>query len=507
MFSKPLFKQSCKANAVIWSIVTFATCFMLAIIILIMGNASASNIRTSLTNVITDDYVDALIQKRSMDYFVQISDVLDVQYTEENILTVKASVDPVVAGYNSCIANGMTKDQAIDYITTNKGELAGKIASVYSTYNKTTLEDSDKTIIAKYTILGRVFDNACSQMVQDGNVSDDVKTIVNTSIVEFVADSSKTSNDLATTVISRLMSNLMYDTVQKIDSVNYTHEKIEDVSKNAIFDLRAKIMFEKSQGNEITEELIESMKKDIAVCLINDDANGIVGLLPSDISESLAELGSLDVYGLVIGSIFFRMAGLLLPIVFTIMVANNLIAGQVDSGSMAYVLSTPTKRKQVTCTQMIYLVSSLLVMFILTTITSLICLRIVNSPEITLTYKQLVLFNLGAFLTMFAIGGICFLASAWFNRSKNSMGVGGGLSIYFLVATILGLFGSSVIPSAIRISAMKYFNYTTLISMFDAVSILEGTHTFIWKWCILVVVGIVAYGIGIWKFNKKDLPL
>ena len=86
----------------------------------------------------------------------------------------------------------------------------------------------------------------------------------------------------------------------------------------------------------------------------------------------------MDLYGILVGSIFYKMAGLLLPIIYMIMTSNALIAGQVDSGSMAYVLSTSTKRRTVTFTQALYLAGSLLLMFACTTVTSIICLNTVN---------------------------------------------------------------------------------------------------------------------------------
>lgn len=79
--------------------------------------------------------------------------------------------------------------------------------------------------------------------------------------------------------------------------------------------------------------------------------------------------------------------------------------------------------------------------------------------------------------------------------------------MFFLVATILGLFGSHVIPSAIRIEAMNYFNYVTLISLFDSASILAGSLTWLWKLGILAVIGIIAYVLSVVQFEKKDLPL
>ena len=188
------------------------------------------------------------------------------------------------------------------------------------------------------------------------------------------------------------------------------------------------------------------------------------------------------------------------------MASNNLIAGQVDSGSMAYVLSTSTKRKSVVFTQAVYLIGSLLAIICLTTVTGCICLSIVKA-EVELTYGKLVLINLGAFLVLFALSGLCYFTSCTFDRSKRAMAIGGGLSIFALVAAMLGLFGSQVIPQVVRLDSLNYFNYVTIISLFDVVSILEGTTAFIWKFAILFALGIAGYAAGAVKFCKKDLPL
>ena len=130
-------------------------------------------------------------------------------------------------------------------------------------------------------------------------------------------------------------------------------------------------------------------------------------------------------------------------------------------------------------------------MFALTTVTGIVCLAIVD-VNTGLNFGKLALLNLGAFLVMFAMSGICYLSSCVFNRSKHSMALGGGLNMFFLVATMLGLFGSPVLPSIIRMGALNAFNYVSLISLFDVVSILEGTFTFLWKWAILAAVGVVC---------------
>lgn len=87
------------------------------------------------------------------------------------------------------------------------------------------------------------------------------------------------------------------------------------------------------------------------------------------------------------------------------------------------------------------------------------------------------------------------------------MAIGGGLSIFALVAAMLGLFGSPVIPSVVRLDSLNYFNDVTIISFFDVISIMEGTNTFIWKFIILAVMGLIGYIVGSLRFTKKDLPL
>ena len=55
--------------------------------------------------------------------------------------------------------------------------------------------------------------------------------------------------------------------------------------------------------------------------------------------------------------------------------------------------------------------------------------------------------------------------------------------------------------------SLKYFNYVSIISLYDVVSIIDGTLSFIWKAAILLVIGCVCYFIAFKKFKNKDLPL
>ena len=54
---------------------------------------------------------------------------------------------------------------------------------------------------------------------------------------------------------------------------------------------------------------------------------------------------------------------------------------------------------------------------------------------------------------------------------------------------------------------MKYFNYVSILTLFDTISILSGTTAYLWKFVILIAIGAVTYFLGIKIFDKKDLPL
>ena len=129
-------------------------------------------------------------------------------------------------------------------------------------------------------------------------------------------------------------------------------------------------------------------------------------------------------------AMYYKIVGMLISIIYIIMASVNLIAGQVDSGSMAYVLSTGTKRKQVTNTQSLFLVSSSFFMYVVTTGISLIVYTVATPVQSEMTYVKLLVFGLGTFLVSFAFAGINFLTSSIFNRSRVSMAIGGGIFIY-----------------------------------------------------------------------------
>ncbi len=151
------------------------------------------------------------------------------------------------------------------------------------------------------------------------------------------------------------------------------------------------------------------------------------------------------------------MMAIIFPMIYSIIVGNNLVAKKIDDGSMAGYLSTPVPRRKIIMSNALYF---------------------------------------AAFLLQFAISGICFASSCIFNRSKHSLLLGAGLPLGFFVLSLL-------VKTA---DSLKFLKYITLTSLYDTSAILTG-GTFVPQFVLLGVLSVGLYAFAIAYFNKKNLPL
>ncbi len=579
VFSKALFKQSCKANGTMWGIITFAVCFMLCCVMLISGSGNIGKTKDAIQDTIIQKEVESSFKTRGVNYYANQSKYLasfDSHFAEETKTVYQtAYIEAKTAGKSdteAAVAAQAAVVGGVERIAQSaandvQAEISADVTATYlKTLNKSSVDEltaSEKKALNEVnvpevvgvfgfavnpaneelaTITSQIPDKDKSQLtayVDTEYVTGMLTALATDKTQEYLLGRQETINDRAEVYSSMFLAanmstdkakNALLDalkdygvTTEKYESFGYDYDKISDMARTATITYRGRYDYEVAElkekldgklasgtlsGEDYATEYENGVNAIVAE-LYGDIASSLLSSLPGEVSDALKEVGELDLYSLIVGSIFYKLAGLLLPIIYVIMASNNLIAGQVDSGSMAYVLSTSTKRRTVVFTQAVYLIGSLLAMFSLTTVTGCVCLAIVkaDSTSIIMSYGELILLNLGAFLVLFALSGLCFFTSCWFDRSKRSMAIGGGLSIYSLVGAMLGLFGTQTIPSVVRLDALNYFNYTTIISLFDSVSIIDGTLTFLWKFAILIVFGVVGYVIGARKFVKKDLPL
>lgn len=495
MISKPLFKQSVKTNFTRWLVVTVASCFIVAIVIMILGNLNVNEIRESMTTLFEDADKEADIKTSALDSYESLKTLNQTittsydatkQIAQLSLSTYAKAIAQLPAEqaqetvattvYNTILAQTNDEEQA-----NSAKEVALMTIQLFTSNTQATPDDITKEILEE-----KIYKN-----VQEDKGKEEASSSKEAAeyFINLYIEKGALSEEDTTRLIAEYIGQKVYNEAIKDYSENIART-VQNSAQQAVLsyvNLTSKGQNEEEAKKELTKSLIEQ--------------------LPQKVEDAIIEIKDLDVYGLVLGNILYKIALLLLPMIFVIMTANDLIAGQVDSGSMAYVLSTPTKRSKVSATQMVYLVSAIFTMVLCIAITSLTCVNIVKSAEFTISAGEVLKFNIGVFCILFAISGICYFASAYFNRTKNSLSVGGGITMFFLVCAILGLFGEEVIPSAIRIEAMNKFNYCTIISLFNVNSILSGTTEYIKGFLILIAIGIVGFALGRAKFNKKDLPL
>ena len=239
----------------------------------------------------------------------------------------------------------------------------------------------------------------------------------------------------------------------------------------------------------------------------------VVSSLPDSLTSLISQLGSTDLYGLIVGVFMFGAVIVLLPLVYTIILANSLVSEKIETGSLAFTLSTPIKRSTYVTTQAIYLILSELFIGAITLIFGLIAREIgvaIGGTQLmnSLPISDVFLYSLGSTITMISLSSICFLSSCIFNKTRLSITVGGGINIFFFICSILSFFGSEALTPTIRIEAMGYFRYFTIMSLNNGVCVMNGNLTlFIIELICLLLISVGCYIGGIVIFNKKDLPL
>ena len=255
----------------------------------------------------------------------------------------------------------------------------------------------------------------------------------------------------------------------------------------------------------------------------------VLGLL-ENMGFSLSRIQAMSQMDLnsVLAELIYKITGVLLPMIYVIIASNKLVVSQVNDGSMAYVLSTPTNRKTVVRTQYVFLLTSIVAMYLAITISAVgsegISTLIVaqkGNPVKWVPVRTL-LFCLGSFMAMFCISGICFGASCFFNKQNYATAVGGGVCVLSFICCIMGLFGNEAfVAVGIGVKPMYYFNYLSLFFLIDTASMSAMCNalflktidltamcfSWIWEIGILLVVGAVLAYIGGRRFVKKDLPL
>lgn len=206
----------------------------------------------------------------------------------------------------------------------------------------------------------------------------------------------------------------------------------------------------------------------------------------ADVGTTLLEFISGYLYGILLTAF---------PGVFIIILTNRLVAKYVDDGSMAYLLAVPENRRRIVLTQGLFLLLSLVVMVSYVTVLILTVSEALFPGELDI--PAFLRLNAGLFGLLVFFGGACFCASCFCNESKNSSSISTGIVVYSILVQMISQAGEK----------FENIKYATPLTLFDIDGLSAGDGS-AWGMCaVLYLAGFLLMGIGIARFNRRDLPL
>lgn len=226
-----------------------------------------------------------------------------------------------------------------------------------------------------------------------------------------------------------------------------------------------------------------------------DKINELMSIMPKSLISAMGMSSSDGTLVSFLGTYYYSFIIVVFPMIFEIIIANKLVAKQVDKGSMAYLLATPNKRSKIIFTQLVYLLISITLLIIFVFLLGLILSNSLFNGR--LNVKTFLLMNLGALFLHYAISGISFLSSCLFNDTKNSLAFGAGIPIAFFLIQMIANAGE-------KFANLKY---VTIFTLFNPKEIVSNNSNIILYFSILIIISLTSYILSIFIFNKRDLPL
>lgn len=217
-------------------------------------------------------------------------------------------------------------------------------------------------------------------------------------------------------------------------------------------------------------------------------------LLPKGLIDAMGfgkVAGDLSGY---IASTLYGMIMLVFPMIYCIILGGRLVARPVDSGYMAYYLSTPNSRTKIIMTQGIYAILSIIVLFAVTFVSTVAACNLMFPGKLVVSqYINVVLITL---LVNLSVMMICFFFSCLFSDATKAIGFGSAVPIGFFLMTMI----------ANASDKLKDLNNYSIYGLYDPTTIAhDGIPTGLMVFYIGLIV--VLFTASILVFRKKNLSI
>ena len=204
------------------------------------------------------------------------------------------------------------------------------------------------------------------------------------------------------------------------------------------------------------------------------------------IASNLLEWMQIYLYGFIL---------LLFPLIFILVMVQKLLMGQIESGTLANLLSTPNSRRKIICTQMVSMIFLTALLFGMLTAVGIASCEIMFPGE--LEVGRYLALNFSTWLLRAAITGIVFFVSCCASGSKFYYLAGGGLPVLFFLIQMVSNMGEK----------LEKLKYVTIYSLLPAEKILEEDVLFPIQNGVLLLIAAALFLLGAWQFQRRDLPL
>ena len=210
----------------------------------------------------------------------------------------------------------------------------------------------------------------------------------------------------------------------------------------------------------------------------------MAGMIPA--SGTLTSFLSAYLYG-------FLM--LVFPMIYSIILANRLMARHVERGSMAYLLAAPVRRTAVAFTQLCVLITGIASFTVFVSAFGIICSELWFPGELDI--PEFILLNAGNLCLQLFIAGICLLCSCAFGDSKYTTAFSAGIpSLAYIIEMLANIGGD--------LEGAKHFTFFTL---FDPDGLIAREPSALIGSAILLAVALVLFAVSIRIFDRKDLAI
>ncbi len=196
-----------------------------------------------------------------------------------------------------------------------------------------------------------------------------------------------------------------------------------------------------------------------------------------------------------LASYLYGFIMIMFPMIYCIIMGNRLIAKHLESGALAYLLTTPNTRVRIATTQAVYLAVSLLAVLAVP-----VAVAIAMSAALfpgSLRVGAFLQLNVITYLTMLVVSGITFLSSCTFSETRYSLAVGAGVPTLFFVFRMIS--GAS--------DEFAWLKYVSVFWFIDFERIFSATGYVLQASGILLAASVALFSAGVVVFNRRSLAL